>query len=283
MSRHFANENTETKSKWKRNEMKKYLYIIKTQIIKSMTYEFNVYGNIIMQTIIMITSAYFWKALYKNQDMVSGVDVDSMLTYVVMSSVLSVLMITNVERRIQQSVQKGSVATDMMKPISLFGVYFAEDIGNIVALIFQNMIPILVIGSLMIRIPKMADLHALLLFVISVVESILINWLIAALFGMIAFTAVNIDALIQVKKHLLRLLSGSIIPIWFFPSGVARVLESLPFVYIYQLPLSIYIGKGDRAEQIAQMKIQFAWLVILAVVFYYAQKRITKRIMVQGG
>ena len=44
--------------------MNKYLYIIKTQIIKSMTYEFNVYGNIIMQTIIMITSAYFWKALY---------------------------------------------------------------------------------------------------------------------------------------------------------------------------------------------------------------------------
>ena len=100
---------------------------------------------------------------------------------------------------------------------------------------------------------------------------------------MMAFTAVNIDALIQVKKHLLRLLSGSIIPVWFFPERVAAVLKSLPFVYIYQLPLSIYIGKGDRAEQIAQMKIQFAWLVILAAVFYYAQKRITKRIMVQGG
>ena len=34
--------------------MKKYLYIVKTQIIKSMTYEFNVYGNIIMQVIIML-------------------------------------------------------------------------------------------------------------------------------------------------------------------------------------------------------------------------------------
>ena len=78
MSRHFANENTETKSKWKRTEMKKYLYIIKTQIIKSMTYEFNVYGNIIMQTIIMITSAYFWRALYTGRSAVNGVDVGSM-------------------------------------------------------------------------------------------------------------------------------------------------------------------------------------------------------------
>ena len=263
--------------------LKKYLYVIKTQIIKSMTYEFNVYGNIIMQTIIMITSAYFWRALYKGRGMVGDVDADSMLTYVVISSLLSVLLITNVERRIQTSVVKGTVATDMMKPVNIFGVYFAEDIGNIIALIFQNMLPILIIGSIMIRVPRMADIRDLPLLIISVAESFLINWLIAALFGMIAFTAVNIDALIQVKKHLLRLLSGSIIPIWFFPSGAARVLQSLPFVYIYQLPLSIYIGRGDRAQQLGQMRIQSLWLVILAGLFFYAQNRAARKVMVQGG
>ena len=263
--------------------MKKYLYILKTQIIKSMTYEFNVYGNIIMQTIIMITSAYFWRALYKGRGMVGGVDADSMLTYVVISSALSVLLITNVERRIQMSVIKGTVATDMMKPINIFGSYFAEDIGSITALVFQNMVPILIIGSLMTGIPRMADIRDLPLFILSVLESFLINWLIAALFGMIAFTTVNIDALIQVKKHLLRLLSGSIIPIWFFPAGVSRVLESLPFVYIYQLPLSIYIGRGDRAQHLAQMRIQLLWLVILAGVFYFVQNRVTRKVMVQGG
>ena len=263
--------------------MKKYLYVIKTQIIKSMTYECNVYGNIIMQTIIMITSAYFWRALYKGRGMVGDVDADSMLTYVVISSLLSVLLITNVERRIQTSVVKGTVATDMMKPVNIFGVYFAEDIGNIIALIFQNMLPILIIGALMIRVPRMADIRDLPLLIISVAESFLINWLIAALFGMIAFTAVNIDALIQVKKHLLRLLSGSIIPIWFFPPGVARVLESLPFVYIYQLPLSIYIGRGDRAQHLGQMRIQSLWLLILAGLFFYAQNRAARKVMVQGG
>ena len=263
--------------------MKKYLYVVKTQIIKCMAYEFNVYGNIVMQTIIMITSAYFWKALYQGRDMVGDVDVDAMLTYVILSSLLSVLLITNVERRIETSVEKGTVATDLMKPISVFGVYFAEDIGSIIALVFQNMLPILIIGSLMIKVPVMADIHDLPLFLLSVAESFLINWLIAALFGMIAFSAVNIDALIQVKKHLLRLLSGSIIPIWFFPSGVSGILESLPFVYIYQLPLSIYIGRGDRAQQLRQMQIQSLWLVILLGVFCYAKNRVTRKVMVQGG
>ena len=283
MSRHFANENTETKSKWKRTEMKKYLYIIKTQIIKSMTYEFNVYGNIIMQTIIMITSAYFWRALYTGRSVVNGVDAGSMQTYIIISSALSVLLITNVERRIGHSVEKGSVATDMMKPISLFGMFLAEDIGSIIALIFQNMLPILLIGSLMIKVPVMADIRNLPMFVISVVESFLINWLIAALFGMMAFATINNNALIQVKKHLIRLLAGSIIPIWFFPESVSKVLSALPFVYIYQLPLSIYIGRGDRTTMISQMRIQFIWLVILSALFFYAQSRITRKVMVQGG
>ena len=266
-----------------RISMKKYLFIIKTQIIKSLTYEFNVYGNIIMQAIIMITSAYFWRALYKEQSTVGGVDADSMLTYVIISSALSVLLITGVERRIGRSVEKGTVAADMIKPVSLFGMFFAEDIGSILALILQNMLPILLIGSVMIKVPVMADVRDLPLLVVSVLESFLINWLIAALFGMTAFTAVNINALIQVKKHLIRLLSGSIIPIWFFPGSMAKVLSALPFIYIYQLPLSIYIGRGTRAEHLMQMRIQFLWLLILSALFFFVHNRVTRKVMVQGG
>lgn len=263
--------------------MKKYLYIIKTQIIKRLTYAFDVYGNILVQTIIMITSAFFWKALYKDGGTAGGVNVESMLVYIIMSSVLSVLLITNVEKRIEQSVQKGTVATDMMKPVSLFGIYFAEDIGTIIALILQNILPILLIGSLLIKVPKMADLRDLPLFVLSVLLSFFINWFLAALFGMMAFSAVNIDALIQVKKHLIRLISGSIIPLWFFPDPIANVLKFLPFPYIYQLPLSIYIGKGTRAEIFTGMEIQLAWAVVLFLVFLFAQKQITRKVMVQGG
>ncbi len=263
--------------------MKKYLYIIKTQIIKRLTYAFDVYGNILVQTIIMVTSAFFWKALYKDGGTAGGVNVESMLVYIIMSSVLSVLLITNVEKRIEQSVQKGTVATDMMKPVSLFGIYFAEDIGTIIALILQNILPILLIGSLLIKVPKMADLHDLPLFVLSVLLSFFINWFLAALFGMMAFSAVNIDALIQVKKHLIRLISGSIIPLWFFPDPIANVLKFLPFPYIYQLPLSIYIGRGTRAEIFTGMEIQLAWAVVLFLVFIFAQKQITRKVMVQGG
>lgn len=263
--------------------MSKYIFVVKTQIIKSLTYRFNVYGNIIMQTIIMITASFFWKALYKTSLEISGTDVESMLIYTVLSSMLSVVLFTNVERRIEDSVKKGTVAADLMKPINIFGVYFAEDVGSIVALIFQNLIPIFVIATIVIKLPVISDVSYIPIFIVSVIMSIFINWFIAALFGMWSFTALDIDALIQVKKHLVRLLSGSIIPLWFFPDWLRNILEALPFAYIYQLPLSIYIGKGSLASFIEQMKIQFVWLLILAAAFYLLQKSIVKKVMVQGG
>ena len=181
----------------------KYLFVCKTRIIRSFTYKFDVYGNILMQTIIMITTSFFWKALFGSTTFGNGITADSMMTYTVMSSVLSVLFITGVEKRIQQSVEKGTIATDMMRPVNVFGIFFAEDLGNIMALLVQNLFPILLLGSLLVKVPAIASLSAIPLFAASLILSMSINWLIAALFGMWAFTAISMDALFQVKKHLI--------------------------------------------------------------------------------
>ena len=73
--------------------LKIYKQIIKTGLIRSLTYKFEVYSNILMQTIIMICGAFFWKALFKNTQSVKGVTAETMLTYVIISSVIAVTMI----------------------------------------------------------------------------------------------------------------------------------------------------------------------------------------------
>ena len=263
--------------------MSKYIYICKTRIIRSFTYKFDVYGNILMQAIIMITTAFFWKAVFGNETFENGVTADKMLIYTVMSSALSVMFTTGVERRIQQSVEKGSIATDMMKPVNPFGVFLAEDVGSLIALIFQNLLPIIIIGSLLVKPPVISSAAAIPAFGASLALSMGINWLFAAIFGMWAFTAISMDALFQVKKHLIRLLSGSIIPIWFFPDWLADILNLLPFVYIYQLPLDIYIGSASGQDISRRMIIQLVWFILLAGIFLLLSKKSLKKVMVQGG
>ena len=52
---------------------KAYVYVYKVRIQKSLAYRFDVYGNIIWQCIVMLSTAYFWRALYKGYDLVKGV------------------------------------------------------------------------------------------------------------------------------------------------------------------------------------------------------------------
>lgn len=260
-----------------------YGHIYKTQIIRSLTYKFDVYGNIVMQTILMIASAFFWKALFLNCDTVQGINVENMLTYTVVSSMISVMLATKVEYRIMNSVEKGTIAIDMMRPVNIFSVFLAEDLANVTALIFENLIPIFLIGSIFIKLPVPVSVGSFFLFLLSLFMAFWINWFLAAIFGMWAFWVFDLSALLQVKKHLIRLLSGSIIPVWFFPEWLQNILNVFPFVYLYQLPLNIYIGKYTKESLMQGLLIQFIWVLLLGILFFMLQRKVTSKVMIQGG
>ena len=140
-----------------------------------------------------------------------------------MSSTLACLLTMNVENRIAASVLKGSVALDLLKPVNIFGIYLWEDIGSVAIAFLQNAVPLLLIGALFIVAPVPASAAHFLLFILSAAFSYMINWLIAALFGMWSFRIVRIFPLLCMKGHMIRLLSGSVIPLWFFRNGCKRM------------------------------------------------------------
>lgn len=260
-----------------------YAQVCKTQMIRNLTYKYEVYGNVLLQSVIMVAGACFWRALFAGGGTVQGMDCDTMLVYTVVSSMISVLLTTNVERRIMQAVEKGTIAIDLMRPVNVFGVFLAEDVASVISHVFQNLLPIVLVGSLFVRIPKPASAVSFGLFLISMLLAFGINWLIACMFGMLSFWAVSMDALYQVKKHLIRLLSGSIIPLWFFPEHIGDVLECLPFACLYQLPLNLYIGKYDTMQLVHSFLVQGIWFVFLLVLFFLLQRRVLHRVMIQGG
>lgn len=263
--------------------MKPYLYIAKIRIQKLLAYSFDVFATIGLQALVMIAMCYFWIAVYGQEESALGVSRNAMLTYTIISTAISSLFTIEVEQKIQQAVRKGSIATDLLKPVNLFGMYLAEDLADILVNFFQKTFILLVIGAIFITVPKPESTQAFNLFLLSMVLSYAINWLFSAIFGLWAFTAISMYAISALKKHIIRLLSGSIIPIWFFPDTLKNILMLLPFPYIYQLPLGIFIGKYSGQEAMNLLLLQLLWVIVLIVSFAFLSRRITKRLMVQGG
>lgn len=86
------------------------------------------------------------------------------------------------------------------------------------------------------------------------------------------------------KEVIVLLLSGASIPLAFFPEKLAAVVQKLPFQAIYNIPLTILIGKSfSMGDYFKMLGIQGFWVIItgiVAVVFFHFS---LKKITVNGG
>jgi ABC-2 type transport system permease protein len=260
-----------------------YLYFIKVRVLISLAYRFEAISSIFIQFIILAVDAFFWRAVYANYDIVQDVDLNQMLTYAVMSVLLNSFFCRSVEDKLRSKIRDGSVATDYIKPINFFGMLLAEDAGGIVVNMTQRFLPLIIFSCIFITPPIPASALHFLLFLLSACVSFFILWLIAAIFGLLNFWLIDIGPIGGAKNIIIAFLSGSIVPIWFFPDNIQRILAFTPFIYIYQTPIGIYIGRTAVDEVMPIIGIQIIWVAVFFALFWLIKVKALKNIMVQGG
>lgn len=260
-----------------------YLYLMKIKILQSLAYRFEVISTAIFQVISLVVTVFLWRAVYAAEDTISGTTLSQMLVYTVMSGVLSCFFSTTVEWEIRGKIRKGDIALDYIKPMNPFSMYFAQDIGGISVNLMQKAIPLTVVSSILVVAPVPVSLGAFLLFLLSSIVSFCLLWFISALFGVLNFSLVDIGPLSFAKDLIIKFLSGAVVPVWFFPDTFQRVMKFTPFMYIYQTPLSIYIGKISLSQGLEAILIQSVWVTVFFAVFVLVKNRVIGKIIIQGG
>jgi ABC-2 type transport system permease protein len=232
---------------------------------------------------LLVTTVFFWKAAYSNTNFVSAAALSEMIQYSIVSTFISSFFSPTVEGSMRSNVRKGNVAVDFLKPISIMGMYFAQDIGCIIGNFFQKFIPIFIFASIFFGPPLPSSFENFVLSIISTALGFLILWFIDAIFGLFYFWVIDLGPIGVIKSLIIDFLSGSFIPLWFFPSQVAAVMKYFPFMYIYQSPISIYIGKTTASQALFILLIQVFWVAVLFLCCYLLQKKAFKNVVVQGG
>ncbi len=266
--------------------MRAYGYLIKMRILTALAYRFEVWIGMFGDIIMLVASAYIWKAAYGSGAVGSGashVGLESMITYTVISVLLASVFQTGVQNTIYTQVREGNIALDFMRPLPLLGIYLSDDLGSMVSALVNKAVPLLIAGVLLFGFPLPADAGALAGFLVSCLLSFIILWLLSAMVGLVSFWVAELGNLGMVKDAVVRVLSGSLVPLWFFPAEVQRVSEWLPFQYTYQTPIGIYIGIMPARDAMQAIGIQALWVVILALLLAWIWKRARSKVMIQGG
>lgn len=263
--------------------LRPYVYMIKIKLLLAFNYRFEVLFGLLAKLLILCATVFFWRAAYHNINSVRDVSENQMIVYSVLSVILSSLFDVSVEGNIRGRIRKGSIAVDYIKPVRMFAMYFCEDLGNSVSSMVITAVPVLAVSSIFFINPLPASPLHLMLFLPSVCLSYGILWLMSALFGLLYFWLIDIGPLGYVKDYIILILSGSFVPVWLFPQSVQLILKFLPFIYTYQLPLSVYIGKASPGEALNGMAVQALWVAVFGLLFTYLKKRVEKKVLVQGG
>ena len=263
--------------------LKAYSYFTKIRIINNFAYSFELLVRFVSNFLILIITVFIWKSAYKNTVSIAEVSQEQMITY----SIISILMVSiysvRVDRTVNERIREGYIAIDFLRPINLLVGWFFDDLGTSTDAFLLTLLPLLIFSIAVIKVPLPSNLLAFILFLASVLLSYFILWIITAMTSMIAFWFLELGNLAVVRMHLIRILSGSFVPLWFFPQWVQKVSAFLPFVYIYQTPLSIYIGKINVKQAFQSMLIQIVWILILSFILSRIWKKACRMVTVQGG
>ena len=78
-------------------------------------------------------------------------------------------------------------------------------------------------------------------------------------------------------------LGGMYVPLVFMPLGVQKVLNYLPFRFIFDLPARVYIGNIEPLYALKLLGIALLWLVLLIGIGKLLIKLVSRKAIIQGG
>jgi ABC-2 type transport system permease protein len=184
---------------------------------------------------------------------------------------------------VQRKLSDGSIAMDMLRPISFRLSLLANNLGNILFTLLTRFAPTVVIACLFVGIVPPVSISAIFLFCISIALGFAVLWAISTVVQMSAFWIINVWSVSTIKNVVVNVFSGAFLPLWFLPKGFTGIVRYTPFDCIYFIPIRIYLGQTAGAEVFYSWTKQLVWFIALYTLATFLWHRGRTKVFVQGG
>lgn len=181
---------------------------------------------------------------------------------------------------VSTSIRTGTIASDMLRPISWYGFWMSRDTGRAVAAMLLRMVPTLAIGWLLFDIRLPASPGTALSFLLAVILAVWVSFAFRFLTNLASFWLVDHRGIQATTLAISTFLSGMAMPIDFFPEPLRTIATLMPFQAVLMAPNNVYLGK-EHPLQI--FLVQGFWIVALAVISLVVLRRGERRLVVHGG
>lgn len=251
-----------------------------------LSYKANVIIFMMGEWLMLMVSFFLWKAIFTSSpgQILNGFSLEEMYAYIMFSFLTALMTSVDISFDISREVKDGTIAINLIRPISYEMRMLFQALGGVL----YNFIVIFVaafavVNVLLFNATGTVYLTQILLYAVSLLLGLLINFYFSYTFGLLSFKVTNMWGVSQIMGALSQLLSGALIPLVFFPETVQRIIQLLPFSSIIYTPVMIYLGKISGAEAISLIVLQVFWLAVMVLLSKLVWKAVVKSLTILGG
>lgn len=266
--------------------MRLYLAFIKLKIKEGIQYRANTVAGIMTQFFWGFIEITIFTRLIELSP-VSEITRNNLATFIWLRQALfSFTAIYREDTSIYKEIQNGDIAYQLTKPMSIYSNWFSRNLAHRLVEGLKKALPLFIICPLLnepYRMGLAKDYYYLIIFLISLIFTILISIVLSMVPYAIAILTINFTGFKNFYVILIDMLQGAYIPIFFYPLAIRRILELLPTGNGYYISNRIYYG--DFSYSLAMVKIggQIFNLLIIYILTKLLIDWAIKRLVIQGG
>lgn len=263
--------------------MRLFLRVLKLSILEQATYRTSLIAGLVTNFFFGLFRAALIVALYAGQAEVNGLSLPGALTYVAIGQAMIAFLNLFGSYEVMATVYSGSIASDLVRPMPLFSLWMARDLGHALVNLVVRGILLVLLFALFYPLILPSNPAIWLWTVISLALGWLVSYAWRFLVNLSAFWTPDARGIARGAFTFSQLLSGFIIPLRLYPDWFARICHYTPFPAMFNTGVEVYLGLVSGPALWSALAGQLIWFLVLAFACRLALRTGVRKLVIQGG
>ena len=243
--------------------MRKYLALAHAEMLDAVQEKAEVFIWMLITVIPVFVMTSVWTT---NQYQVAGLNISQLITYYLIVVFLSWVTDFWFDEHMGEEIRTGGFSRFLLRPLTFPFAFIFQNLGRKMFSIPIFLIPTALVISLLFKDHFIfPNRTSFLIFVAAALVSFGIRFTMSVFAASGAFWWEQSSALIHLKWVLEVLAGGYMLPISLYPDWLQFIPRSLPFQFIYYVPVSVWNGTISPSAAASMLLTGFIWFIILLI------------------
>ena len=240
-----------------------YLYIIRFNFLRFLAYPIEIWAAVIKRVINTGFLIIFWSIIANSSH--GSISLAPLVSYFLLSSAVDDLVSAKTlyfGRYLGKAIKMGTINTYLIRPLSIIPYLYSLNLGE------QSLSMILSVITFILGVAINPPSNGLsvILFLVFLTLAAAISLAFNLMIGILFFYSPEAASFRYTAGHIIKVFSGAIIPLTFFPNAIKQIVLLSPFPGMVFAPVTALHYATFNAEVAKNLAVNLIWAVLLLTV-----------------